>query len=102
LQPFRPIVAIPFPLFCLVMAVMGGTAVFMLVPYRSVIQSETPLHRIARVTSAGEAAMTIAMISTPLLGSLIVTAFGVPAPFIVGGGLIILLGLGALTFALRR
>ncbi len=95
-------VAIPFPLFCLVMAVMGGTTVFMLVPYRSVIQSETPPDRIARVTSAGEAAMTTAMMSAPLLGSLIVTGFGVPAPFIVGGGLIILLGLGALAFALAR
>lgn len=37
-----------------------------------------------------------------LLGSLIVTGFGVPAPFIVGGGLIILLGLGALAFAFSR
>lgn len=95
-------VTIPFPLFCLVMAVMGGSTVFMLVPYRSVIQSETPPDRIARVTSAGEAAMTTAMMSAPLLGSLIVTGFGVPAPFIVGGGLIILLGLGALAFALTR
>lgn len=95
-------VAIPFPLFCLVMAVMGGSTVFMLVPYRAVIQSETPPDRIARVTSAGEASMTVAMMSAPLLGSLIVTRFGVPAPFIVGGGLIILLGLGALVFALRR
>jgi MFS family permease len=95
-------VAIPFPLFCLVMAVMGGSTVFMLVPYRAVIQAETPPDRIARVTSAGEASMTVAMMTAPLLGSLIVTGFGVPAPFIVGGGLIVLLGLGALVFALRR
>jgi predicted MFS family arabinose efflux permease len=94
--------AIPFPLFCLVMAVMGGTTVFMLVPYRSVIQSETPPDRIARVTSAGEAAMTTAMMAAPLLGSLVVSSFGVPAPFIIGGGLIILLGLGALAFALGQ
>jgi MFS family permease len=95
-------VAIPFPLFCLVIAVMGGSTVFMLVPYRAVIQAETPPDRIARVTSAGEASMTVAMMTAPLLGSLIVTGFGVPAPFIVGGGLIVLLGLGALVFALRR
>lgn len=39
--------------------------------------------------------------AAPLLGSLIVTSFGVPAPFIVGGGLIILLGLGALALRLH-
>lgn len=95
-------IAIPFPLFCLVMAVMGGTTAFMLVPYRAVIQSETPPDRIARVTAAGEAAMIAAMMSAAFLGSLISTGYGVPAPFIVGGGLIVLLGLGALVFALRR
>lgn len=95
-------VAIPFPLFCLVMAVMGSTTVFMLVPYRAVIQSETPPDRIARVSAAGEAAMIAAMMSAPFLGSLITAGFGVPAPFIVGGALIILLGLGALAFAFRR
>ncbi len=46
--------------------------------------------------------MTTAMMIAPLLGSLIVTSFGVPAPFIVGGGLIILLARGALAFAFRR
>lgn len=94
--------AIPFPLFCVVMAVMGGTTVFMMVPYRSVIQAETPPDRIGRVTAAGEAAMISAMMSAPFLGSLISAGFGVPAPFILGGALLILLGLGALAFALRR
>ena len=40
--------------------------------------------------------------AAPLLGSLIVTSFDVPAPFIVGGGRIILIGLGALAFAFTR
>lgn len=95
-------VAVPFPLFCLAMAVMGGTTVFMLVPYRAVIQAETPPDRIARVTAAGEAAMISAMMAAPFLGSLVNAAFGVAAPFILGGVLITVLGLGALAFALRR
>lgn len=95
-------VAVPLPLFCLVMALMGGSAVFMLVPYRSVIQAETPPDRIARVTAAGEAAIVVAMMAAPFLGSLISAGFGVPAPFIVGGILLVALGLGALAFAFRR
>lgn len=95
-------VAVPFPLFCLVMALMGGSTVFMMVPYRAAIQAETPPDRIARVTAAGEAAMIVAMMSAPFLGSLISVGFGVPAPFIVGGILLAALGLGALAFALRR
>lgn len=95
-------VAIPFPLFCLAMALMGGSAVFMLVPYRAVIQAETPPDRIARVSAAGEAAMITAMMAAPFLGSLVTAAFDVPAPFILGGGLLVVLGLAALAFALRR
>ena len=95
-------VRIPFPLFCLAMAVMGGTTVFMMVPYRSVIQTKTPPDRIARVTAAGEAAMITAMMAAPFLGSLVSAAFGVPTTFVFGGALLIILGLGGLVFALRR
>lgn len=66
------------------------------------IQAETPPDRIARVTAAGEAAIVVAMMAAPFLGSLISAGFGVPAPFIVGGILLVALGLGALAFAFRR
>jgi MFS family permease len=94
--------AVPLPLYLTVMAVLGGTTVFMLVPYRAVIQAEAPRERIARVVAAGEAVMIVAMMSAPFIGSLIAAWFGVPAPFLVGGVLLALLGLLGLGFAARR
>ena len=95
-------VQLPFLAFCLAMALMGGSTVFMLVPYRSVLQREAPPDRIARVTAAGEAVMIGAMMAAPFLGSLISATFGVPAAFLTGGVLLGLLGLIALVFAFRR
>ena len=47
--------AIPFWAFVVAMSVMGGTTVFMMIPYRAALQRETPPDRIARVVAAGEA-----------------------------------------------
>jgi MFS family permease len=93
---------IPLPLYLVTFAVMGGTSVFMLVPYRAVIQTETPPDRIARVSAAGEAVMIVAMMAAPLLGSLITAAWGVPAPFLIGGVFLGILGLAGLAAAFRR
>lgn len=93
---------IPLPLYLVTFAVMGGTTIFMLVPYRAVIQSESPPDRIARVTAAGEAVMIVAMMSAPVIGGLITTTWGISAPFLVGGVLLSLLGLVGLAFAVRR
>jgi len=93
---------VPLPLYLATFAVMGGTTIFMLVPYRTVVQTETPPDRIARVTAAGEAVMIVAMMAAPFLGGLITAGWGVPAPFLTGGVLLSLLGLIGLAFALRR
>ena len=88
--------AIPFWIFLVVMAVMGGTTVFMMIPYRAVLQRETPPDRIARVVAAGEAIMIAALMTAPFLGSVINAVAGVGAPFFVGGALLILIGIAGL------
>jgi len=94
--------SVPLPLYLAIFAVLGGTTIFMLVPYRAVIQAETPPDRIARVSAAGEAVMIVAMMAAPFIGSLIAAGWGIPAPFLTGGVLLGLLGLTGLAFALRR
>ena len=94
--------SVPLPAYLATMAVLGGTTIFMLVPYRAVVQAETPPDRIARVSAAGEAVMIVAMMAAPFIGSLIATGWGIPAPFLTGGVLLALLGIAGLGFALRR
>ena len=94
--------SIPLPLYLATMAVLGGTTVFMLVPYRAVVQRETPPDRIARVSAAGEAVMIVAMMAAPFIGSLLASGWGIPAPFLTGGVLLGLLGVAGIGFALRR
>lgn len=93
---------VPLPLYLATFAVMGGTTVFMLVPYRAVVQAEAPPDRIARVSAAGEAVMIVAMMSAPLIGSLITAGWGIAAPFLTGGVLLSLLGLAGMVLATRR
>jgi len=62
------------------------------VPYRTIIQSATPPDRIARVFAAGEAVITVVMLSAPFIGSAIASAYGTGAAFLCGG--LLLLGLG--------
>lgn len=93
---------VPLLLYLATMAVLGGTTVFMLVPYRAVVQAEAPPDRIARVSAAGEAVMIVAMMAAPFIGGLIASGWGISAPFLTGGVLLALLGLGGLGVALLR
>lgn len=88
------------PLFLVVLGFMGGATAFMLVPYRTIVQAEAPPDRIARVFAAGEAVITLAMLSAPLIGSFIASRWGTPVAFLVGGAVLVLLG--AVTLASRR
>ena len=90
------VVAIPFWAFVIAMAVMGGTTVFMMIPYRTVLQRETPPDRIARVVAAGEAVMIAALMTAPFLGSIISSVFGIGAAFLVGGALLTIVGIAGL------
>lgn len=87
-------------MFLLVLALMGGATAFMLVPYRTIVQAEAPPDRIGRVFAAGEAVVTLTMLSAPLVGSVIAARWGTPAAFLVGGCLLV--SLGAVTIANAR
>jgi len=92
---------VPLPVFLLVLMGMGGATAFMLVPYRTIVQSEAPPDRIARVYAAGEAVIVTTMLSAPLIGSAIASRWGTPAAFLCGGMLLVCLGLTTLA-SLRR
>jgi hypothetical protein len=83
-------------LYLIALALMGGSTAFMLVPYRTVVQSHTPDNKIARVFAAGDAITMAVMLSAPFLGSTIAAHYGVGAAFLAGGILVALLGLFSL------
>ncbi len=91
---------VPLVLFLFGLAFAGGSTAFMTVPYRTIVQSETPPDRIARVFATGEAVTMTAMLLAPFLGSAVATGFGTGAAFAAGG--VVLLALGSMTLARRR
>jgi predicted MFS family arabinose efflux permease len=95
---------LPLLPYLLALALMGGSTAFMLVPYRTIVQAQTPHDRIARVFAAGEAVITAVMLSAPFIGSAIAAAYGTAAAFLCGGGLLVGLGLvsGILVLIRRR
>ena len=95
-------VRLALPLYLVSIGFMGGTTVFMMVPYQTTIQTEAPPDRIARVSAAGEAVMIAALMSAPFLGSAIANAFGVPAAVLAGGVLVGLVGTGGLLWLFLR
>ena len=86
-------IAVPALPFYLALALMGGSTAFMLVPYRTIIQAETPPDRIARVFAAGEAVITAVMLSAPFIGSFIASTWGTGMAFLCGGLMLVLLSL---------
>ena len=93
--------SMPAVLFFLAMGLMGGATAFMLVPYRTIVQAETPPDRIARVFAAGEAVIMAVMLSAPFIGSFIASAYGTGAAFLSGGALLVALGLVSSVTMLR-
>ncbi len=87
-------------IFMIVSALMGGSFGFVTVPYRTIIQTETPPDRIARVFAAGEAVTVVVMLSAPFIGSAIASQFGTGAAFGCGG--VLLAVLGAVVLVRRR
>lgn len=81
------------PVFVLVFALMGASSGAMLIPYRTILQQETPPGRMARVSAAGEAATTVAIVTAPFLGSVLASAFSTAAAFLCGGILRLLIGI---------
>ncbi|KRA99407.1 hypothetical protein ASD83_02460 [Devosia sp. Root685] len=92
--------SVQLPAFLLVLCFMGGATAFMQVPYRTIVQADAPPDRIARVFAAGEAVITMTMLSAPLIGSFIASQWGTPVAFLAGGAVLVLLG--AVTLASHR
>lgn len=94
---------LPLGPYLVALALMGGSTAFMLVPYRTIVQAQTPPDRIARVFAAGEAVITAVMLSAPFIGSAIAAAYGTATAFLCGGMLLVGLGLAsAAILALKR
>jgi len=94
--------AMPAPIFFLAMALMGGSTAFMLVPYRTIVQQETPPDRIGRVFAAGEAVTMAMMLSAPFIGSFIASHYGTGAAFLSGGAVLLALALVTLLLQWRK
>ncbi len=92
----------PVWLYLGITLIKGFAVGFMLVPYRTTIQRETPPDRIARVFAAAEAITIVVILVSPFLGSLIASWLGVGATFVVGGAGLTLVGIIALAFGLRH
>jgi MFS family permease len=93
---------LPLVPYLAALALMGGSTAFMLVPYRTIVQAETPPDRIARVFAAGEAVITAVMLSAPFIGSAIAASYGTAVAFLCGGLLLTSLGVVSVVLWLVR
>ncbi|MEM9630483.1 MAG: MFS transporter [Pseudomonadota bacterium] len=80
---------------------IGFATASMLVPFRTVIQTETDPSRIARVSSLSEAMNTFALLTAPFIGAALANATGIGAVFVVGGTLMIGVGVMAVCCFLK-
>jgi len=76
--------------------VIGFASSAIFVPMRTILQLETPPDKMGRVAAANEAVTVVAMMSAPFIGALLATNYGLGVPFLVGGGLSLLVGFGAI------
>lgn len=65
--------------------VLGFTSAMAVVPVRVVLQNTVPEDKMGAITALSEAANTVALLSAPFIGAMLVDAFSVGAPFVVGG-----------------
>lgn len=63
------------------------------VSYGYILQSKTPSNYLGRVSSTGEAMISVSMVVAPLIGTLLTTFIGVSGVFLMAGVLMILLGI---------
>ncbi|MEJ6395327.1 MFS transporter [Gymnodinialimonas sp. 2305UL16-5] len=83
-----------------IFAILGVTFAMAVVPVRVILQDTVPETRMGSVTALSEAANTIALLSAPFAGALLVSLISVGAPFVVGGGVLLLVTLMALRLKL--
>ncbi|MCV3273866.1 MFS transporter [Roseobacter sinensis] len=79
--------------FILIFLTLGLTTAMTMVPIRIVLQNTVPPDRMGSVTALSEAANTMALLTAPFAGAVLVTLFSVRAPFTVGGCILVIAGL---------
>ncbi len=84
-------VSVSLQFFILLFLVLGLTSTMAVIPVRIILQNSVSPDRMGSVTALSEAANTLALLTTPFVGALLVGLFSVGAPFTVGG-LILLVG----------
>ncbi|MBA8900867.1 MFS transporter [Phyllobacterium sp. P30BS-XVII] len=88
-------------IFCLLQFVIGVTSACLFVPYRTVLQKETPPESLGRVTAVGEAVSAIGITAAPPLGAVLAGVAGVPAPYLLSGYLTVTLAVVLLAYRQR-
>lgn len=78
-------------MFCGVQFFIGLTSAGFFVPYRTLLQRETPPGALGRVTTVGEAVSAVASTAAPPLGAALAGLAGVPAPYLISGYLTVFL-----------
>ncbi len=86
-------ISMPPQLFLTTLFAVGIACAGLFVPYRTVLQRETPANLLGRVSAVGEAAIALATLAGPPLGAVLANEAGIAAPFLLGGYLTALLGL---------
>lgn len=71
--------------FCVLLFATGVASAGLFVPYRVVLQKETPLELLGRVSAVGEGLSAAAMMAAPPIGAGLAEIAGVPAPYLVSG-----------------
>lgn len=84
----RADLAAPPVAFLALMFVIGVVSSALFVPYRTLVQTETPEPMMGRVTALGESASSLAILAAPPLGAAAAAWGGIGAPFLIGGYLL--------------
>ncbi|WP_281412988.1 MFS transporter [Rhizobium sp. BK312] len=71
--------------FCALLFATGLASAGFFVPYRVVLQRETPLELLGRVVAVGEGLRAVAMMTAPPLGAALAEMAGISAPYLISG-----------------
>lgn len=81
--------SMPLQVFILLFLVLGLTSAMAVIPVRIILQNTVSPDRMGSVTALSEAAITLALLTAPFVGALLVGLFSVGAPFTVGGSILL-------------
>ncbi|MHA3916694.1 MFS transporter [Halovulum sp. GXIMD14793] len=81
--------SMPLQVFILLFLILGLTSAMAVIPVRIILQNTVSPDRMGSVTALSEAANTLALLTAPFMGALLVFLFSVGAPFTVGGSILL-------------